>query len=86
MRIQRTRTFDKMFLSLPGNIQSKAEKAVRLLISDFHHPSLHTKKMSGYKDIWEARVDYHYRFTFSIIDDTIILRVVGNHEDVLKNP
>jgi len=47
---------------------------------------LHTKKIKGKEDIWEVRVDIHYRMTFEIIGDTIYLRVVGNHDDVLKNP
>ncbi len=71
---------------LPVEIQEKFEKQIRLLIQNFRHPSLQIKKMQGYKNIWEARVDIHYRFTFEIIDDTIFLRVVGNHEEVLKNP
>jgi mRNA-degrading endonuclease RelE of RelBE toxin-antitoxin system len=86
VKIRRTKTFDKTFLKLPAQVQLKTEKAVKLLLLDFYHPSLHTKKMIGQKDIWEARVDYHYRFTFTFDHDTIILRVVGNHEDALKNP
>lgn len=86
MKVSRTKTFDKAFLKLPEHLQTKAEKAVRLLLNDFFHPSLHTKKMSGQKDIWEARVDYQYRFTFTLDSDTIVLRVIGNHDEVLKNP
>lgn len=40
----------------------------------------------GSKGIWEGRVDISYRLTFEIIQDTIFLRVVGNHDEVLKNP
>jgi mRNA interferase RelE/StbE len=86
VKIRRTKTFDKTFLKLPAQIQQKTEKAVKLLLLEFYHPSLRTKKMSGQKGIWEARVDYHYRFTFTLDRDTIILRVVGNHEDALKKP
>ena len=38
------------------------------------------------RDIWEARVTRAYRFTFVIDGDTYILRRVGPHEDVLRNP
>ncbi|MBI4839431.1 MAG: hypothetical protein HY806_09910 [Nitrospirae bacterium] len=86
MKIRRTKAFDKLFLKLPVHLQKKTEKAIRLLVQDFYHPSLHTKKMSGKEEIWEARVDYHYRFTFTVYEETIILRVVGNHDEVLKNP
>lgn len=86
MKIRRTKTFDKFFLKLPVHLQNKTEKAIRLLVQDFRHPSLHSKKMSGVTGIWEARVDYHYRLTFTVDEETIVLRVVGNHEDVLRNP
>lgn len=40
------------------------------------------KKMSG-KDIFEARIDVHYRFTFSIKEHTIIILSVGMHDEGL---
>lgn len=40
----------------------------------------------GAPEIWEVRIDISYRVTFEIIGDTIFLRVVGNHDEVLKNP
>ncbi len=86
MNVRRTKTFDKTFIKLPNRIQIKTEKAIRLLTQDFFHPSLHTKKIGGQKDIWEARIDYKYRFTFTLENDTIILRVIGNHDEVLRNP
>jgi mRNA-degrading endonuclease RelE of RelBE toxin-antitoxin system len=56
------------------------------LAANFRHPSLHTKRIQGTDGIWEARVDYSYRLSFEIVDETIYLRVVGNHDDVLKKP
>lgn len=50
------------------------------------HPSLHAKKIQGVSGIWEARVDRQYRLSFEMTGDTIYLRVVGNHDDVLKHP
>lgn len=64
----------------------KIDNKLGLLEKNFNHPSLHTKKIKGKKGIWEGRADNFYRFTFEIVDDTIFLRVVGNHDDVLKNP
>lgn len=71
---------------MPLDIQKKVDKQLILLVNNFNHPSLYTKKIKGRQGIWEGRVDIHYRFTFEIIEDTIFLRVVGNHDDVLKNP
>ncbi|MBI3755979.1 MAG: hypothetical protein HY265_07455 [Deltaproteobacteria bacterium] len=86
MKVCRTKNFDKAFLKLPDHIKTKTKKAIALMLTNFFHPSLHTKKIGGQKNIWEARVDYQYRFTFMLDNDTIVLRVIGNHDEVLKNP
>lgn len=57
-----------------------------LLESNWLHPSLHTKKIQGHEGIWEFRIDRKYRGTFELEGDSIFLRVVGNHDDVLINP
>jgi mRNA-degrading endonuclease RelE of RelBE toxin-antitoxin system len=86
MNIKAYESFRKSFQNLPTSIRKKTEKQIHLLLKDFNHPSLHTKKIKGKSEIWEARVDLHYRMTFEVVEDTIFLRVVGNHDDVLKNP
>ncbi len=86
MKIKAYHRFRKSYQQLPENIRKKADKQISLLAKDFHHPSLHTKKIKGTQGIWEMRIDISYRATFEVIDDTIFLRVVGNHDEVLKNP
>lgn len=65
---------------LPVNIQRKLEKQLAFLIEDVRHPSLHARKMSGGVNKYEARMDYHYRFTYEMSDDTIIILAVGPHD------
>ena len=86
MKIKAYRKFKKAYCNLPQNIQLKVDRQLTMLLEDMRHPSLHTKKIKGKADIWEARVDFHYRLTFEIVEDTLFLRVVGNHDEVLKNP
>ena len=86
MNIKAYESFQKCYQDLPFNIQKKVDKQIVLLSDNFQHPSLHTKKIKGAPGIWEARIDISYRLTFEIIGDTIFLRVVGNHDEVLKNP
>ena len=86
MKIKAYKRFKQAYRDLPKNIQKKTEKQPIFLIDNMHHPSLHTKKIKGRKGIWEARIDFHYRFTFEIIEETLFLRVVGNHDEVLKKP
>lgn len=86
MKIKAYNRFKKSYRKLPENIQKKVDKQIALLLNDLKHPSLHTKKIMGKEGILEARVDIYYRMSFEIVEDTIFLRVVGNHDEVLKNP
>lgn len=86
MKIKAYRRFKRTYSGLPPVIQKKVDKQLVLLSEDLSHPSVHTKKIKGKEGIWELRVDFHYRLTFEYIEDTIFLRVVGNHDEVLRNP
>ena len=86
MNIKAYPSFKKGYQRLPVQIKEKLAKQLELLATNFRHPSLHTKRIQGTESIWEARVDYSYRLSFEIIEETIYLRVVGNHDDVLKKP
>jgi len=86
MKIKAYRRFKKAYRTLPHSVQVKIDRQLKMLLDDMRHPSLHTKKIKGRRGIWEARVDLHYRLTFEIIEDTLFLRVVGNHDEVIKNP
>ena len=86
MKIKAYRKFQKAYQNLSKDIQKKVDKQILLLSKDFKHPSLHTKKIKGSKGIWEARIDLYHRVTFEVIEDTILLRVVGNHDEVLRSP
>lgn len=78
-----TSTFTKRFRKLPARVQRKFDKQIRLFAQNPWHPSLNIKKMRGHDEVWEARVDYQYRFTFTRHEDgqrtLIILRAIGTH-------
>jgi mRNA-degrading endonuclease YafQ of YafQ-DinJ toxin-antitoxin module len=42
--------------------------------------------MEGHKNIWEASVTMKYRITFEIEQDAFLLRRIGEHDKVLRNP
>lgn len=86
MNIKAYVRFKKSYQHLPEHIKKKVDKQIKILSDNFRHPSLRTKKIKGKTNIWEARIDIFYRLTFEINNDTIFLRVVGNHDEVLKNP
>ena len=86
MRLFAYERFHKSHRHLPRLTQRKVEKALSLLAEDLRHPSLQVKPVKGTRGIWEARVDLHYRMTFEIVGDAVYLRVVGNHDEVLRHP
>lgn len=86
MKFVRSEKFKKCFISLPSEIQNIAEKKMFLLAQNLRHPSLRVKKMEGTDDIWEASITMNYRLTFKIEKDELQLRVIGKHDEALKNP
>ncbi len=79
MIIDFTAPAEKQTKKLPSKIKKKFLKQLSFLQNDFNYPSLHVKKMKD-SDRWEARIDYHYRFSFGVEDDIIIITSVGMHD------
>ena len=86
MPIQFTERFVKQYEQLPGTIQRKADKALRLLDADFRHPGLRSHPVEGMEDVFEAYVDAKYRMTFERYGNVFLMRNVDNHDECLKNP
>lgn len=80
MRIAPSKNFLKRYKKLSKNLQNKVDKQIEFLEKDFFSPSLHTKKLVGFEDWWEFRVDYHNRMIGKKINNTIILHTVGPHD------
>jgi mRNA-degrading endonuclease RelE of RelBE toxin-antitoxin system len=80
MKAELTQKADKQFKKLPISIKKKTIKQFALLNENLKHPSLYVKKMSGDNGIWEGRIDYHYRFSFTVIDKTIYILAIGMHD------
>lgn len=84
-----TDPFKRDFQRLPKTIKRRTEVALRLLLSNPHHPSLRIKKVKGeaikgYSNIFEGRITRDYRFFFLIETETYILLRCGRHEEFLK--
>ena len=72
----------KQISKLPQRIQKKTHRQFSFLISDYRHPSLFSRKMGG-RNIFEARIDIHYRFTFQIEEENIYILTIGSHDEGL---
>jgi mRNA interferase RelE/StbE len=86
-KIEFTKRFLKSFARLPAPVREKIKKQIELLAENPRHPSLQTKPMQGAEGIYEARVDIDYRMTHQRdAEDTLVLRMVGKHDETLKKP
>lgn len=83
MKIAKTESFVKGYQKLPKSIQNKADKQFILLCNNLRHPSIRAKKLEGYLDMWEGRINRSYRFIFQIENDIIILVRIGPHDEGL---
>ncbi len=86
MRIARTEIFKKAWGQLTEEQKALAQKAIENLTADMRYPGLKIKKVKGTGYIWEARVSRSLRMTFQIVDDIIILRNIGQHDETLGRP
>lgn len=85
--IEYTESFWRDYHKLPKDIQKEVTKAIRLLVENPKHLSLRSKPIKGAPGIYEASPDMQYRMTYERLPgDVLRLRVVGLHDDVLKNP
>lgn len=79
MRVTFSNRFVYQFRKLPTSLQTKFNKQLGFLLTNLHHPSLRAKKYSETKDIWQARVDSHYRFYFKVEGDIYQILSVISH-------
>jgi len=78
--ISRTNKFKKQYKRLPSPIQKQADKQILFLAKNHRHPSLKSRKMSGFKDVFEARVSKGYRMRYQVIKNDTILLTIGPHD------
>ena len=86
MRFRYSDRFQRAYANLRQEDAERVDNALRLLMSDPHHPGLRIKKMDGTDRIWEARVSRSIRLTFEMHGELLMLRNVGPHDATLKNP
>jgi mRNA-degrading endonuclease RelE of RelBE toxin-antitoxin system len=86
MEVFLTEQFEKAYEKLTPTGKKNVRKALLLLGNDPKYPGLRVKKMESKPGIWEARASIKLRMTFEMDGERIILRNVGDHDRVLKNP
>jgi len=71
--------FKKQFKKFPVVQKKKFEKQLRFLSENFRHPSLKARKMRS-RGCFEAKVNYHYRFTYRIEKNELWILTIGPHD------
>ena len=83
MKVVLSEKLKEKFKRLPEYTRKKAARQFLALSQNLRHPSIHSKKLQGYEDVWEGRIDLFYRFIFMIEKDTVIIIRVGPHDEGL---
>ena len=73
--------FWELYLQLPADARTLADKNYELLKSDHRHPSLRFKRIGG---IWSVRVGGHYRALGHDVDDGVHWFWIGTHAEYDK--
>ncbi len=81
-----TDRFKKSYKQLSKEEKKILHKKLLLMIKNPLHPSLRTKKVQGTDNIFECSINMAVRMTWQYEGDSIMLRVVGDHDKVLGNP
>ncbi len=79
MKFGYTPRFVKSYAEAPARIQKDFDKQSLFLLVNLYHPSLHAKKYDEEGDLWQARVNYRWRFYFTIEGDEYRLHDIKNH-------
>jgi hypothetical protein len=75
-----TRGFQECYQALPRNIQSIADKAYKLWLSDPRSPDLQFKCVDPQESIFSVRVGKNYRALRVLKGDTIVWYWIGKHD------
>ena len=57
MQVFHLASFKKDFVDLPKKIKKITEQKLKMFANNPSHPSLRVKKMQGWENVWEARIN-----------------------------
>lgn len=80
MRLRTTPSFDREYAAVPVAVRRATDKALRLLVANYRHPSLqsHPALEIG-PDVYRARATLGWRFYYYVEGDAYILFKLVKH-------
>lgn len=82
-KLESTKQFSKALKKLSNSEQRVVAEKLKILIDDPFYPSLRTKKVQKFKDIFESSVNMDIRLLWQHKGDRIILMIDIGHHDIL---
>ncbi len=81
-------SFKRHFKKLTPQMQALTEAAIQELIAVPRPSGLRFEKLKGYRrpDIYTVHITGNYKLSFEINKQTAILRNIGNHNKIDRNP
>jgi mRNA interferase RelE/StbE len=91
VRFVRTERFRRAYRKLDERYRELVKKALVQFVADRTYPGLRVKRIQGTDKIWEMRAGRDIRITFEFEESeggtsVVVLRNVGHHDPILRNP
>jgi len=83
--LEPTKSFTKNLKKLSQNEQKTVARKLAILIQNPFHPSLRTKKVQSFGDVFECSVNMDIRILWTYKNGKIILLLDIGHHDIFKN-
>jgi len=80
MNSQTVARFWQLYRKLPKEIRQRARSAFRHFVANPAHPSLRFHRLTGYAELWSARITRDYRAVGLVHGDTITWFWIGDHK------
>jgi mRNA interferase RelE/StbE len=78
-----TERFKKFYKRLSDEDKKALKRKMLILKKNPYPPSLRTKKVQGTGKIFESSISMAVRLTWQYEGESILLRVIGGHDEVL---
>ncbi len=83
-KLKYTKSFEKDLKKLSVPEQKSVAQKLKILAENPFYPSLRTKKVQGFDNIFEMSVNMDIRILWRYEDGVIILLIdIGHHKDIL---
>lgn len=83
-KLKYTKAFEKNLKKLSATEQKAVAQKLKILTENPFYPSLRTKKVQGFNNIFEMSINMDIRILWQYENNIIILLIdIGHHKDIL---